>query len=457
MASFNRSHRTWRKGALVLASTAFFVATTAAMPLGQATFGQDDGAAGGARGGSPRSGAAGSQRNPFQGRLGGRAPQPQDATGETSANPVVPFQLSYAEAGEAARLLSEVYAAQIAAGGVTIAPVPAINSIMVTAPPEIRTSIGKLIETIDVAAPRTVAEEQVKRPQVAARIIDLPDASPDLTRNVFNALRALSPLLASSDAGSSLRWGVDDVNGKIIVLGTAEQTVLAQDFVNQLVSLVNSDAKQAAPEIKILEIRNMMANDVVQLLKGISKDAPPGTPKFSVSEEMVTNTIAVTGSPEAVATAEAIVQRLDEQAAPQPIDVRVVWLVDGGEAAPDKVEIGSPELPPGLESAEEAIAKVGVKNPRFLGQAVTGALGNQQFTIQSVANLGDEDVGLIVHGQVRLSGDTVTMRMRVEATTPADVESENLKPRFLAETTVSTLVGRSVVGGGAPPDIWADR
>ena len=181
--------------------------------------------------------------------------------------------------------------------------------------------------------------------------------------------------------------------------------------------------------MKIYKLSYAPARDTAQTVESLF-----GAQTLRLAVDERSNTLIVYSKPDSVTALDALMSRLDEQAAaatgtdkskqgglatPRSLLLRVFWLADG---LPEGVGQAPHDFLP--DTVLQATTKLGLEAPRLVTQTVNSlALGREEsvdFSTYVPAVLLDQPVGLTSHGRIKLvSDDRVRLEMGVQVGGPA--------------------------------------
>jgi hypothetical protein len=208
------------------------------------------------------------------------------------------------------------------------------------------------------------------------------------------------------------------------------------------------------PSIKVFTLVNAKAHDMATVLVSVIKDG-----RVAVDER--TNAIILSGDAEALRIAEALIMRLDAEAAskqdppqgrpgvPSPVLVRLIWMVSGLEeqrSAPAK----------DLKPIVSELAKLGIDNLQVVANALVNVRGNE-FTLLGTPEL-EEPVRLEVTGILDWNSTdphpllNIDLDVRDDRGGPLGAKDANSSPRNLVRlsSAIDAPYGQFVVLGAAP-------
>jgi hypothetical protein len=221
--------------------------------------------------------------------------------------------------------------------------------------------------------------------------------------------------------------------------------------------------------MKIYKLSYAPARDTAQTVESLF-----GAQTLRLAVDERSNTLIVYSKPDSITALDALMSRLDEQAAaaagsekpqqgalaaPRSLLLRVFWLADG---LPQGVGQTPHEFLP--DSVLQATTKLGLEAPRLVTQTVNSlALGREEavdFSTYVPAVLFDQPVGLTSHGRIKLvSDDRVRLEMGVQVSGPAtncELSGSLATPlgHYMVLGTANSLMteggaGMGMVGGAA--------
>ena len=179
-------------------------------------------------------------------------------------------------------------------------------------------------------------------------------------------------------------------NNLLIVSGTREMHQKVEDLLKKL---------DVPPEEKESQIKvfSLVYADPVSTAKMLAQILPKVDAHIAVDEQ--TRSIVMSGSPDTLRIAEALVQRLDEGQTVErtrpsgSYEVRIVWLA-GGLPGENR---GEP-LAADLKDVAAELARLGMKDPRQIGQFTV--LTAHAFTAKGTPRFGDDAADFSASGNV---------------------------------------------------------
>jgi hypothetical protein len=221
--------------------------------------------------------------------------------------------------------------------------------------------------------------------------------------------------------------------------------------------------------MKIYKLSYAPARDTAQTVESLF-----GAQTLRLAVDERSNTLIVYSKPDSVTALDALMSRLDEQAAaatgtdkskqgglaaPRSLLLRVFWLADG---LPEGIGQAPHDFLP--DSVLQATTKLGLEAPRLVTQTVNSlALGREEsvdFSTYVPAVLLDQPVGLTSHGRIKLvSDDRVRLEMGVQVGGPAincELSGSLATPlgHYMVLGTANSVMAEGGVGmgmaGGAP-------
>lgn len=166
-------------------------------------------------------------------------------------------------------------------------------------------------------------------------------------------------------------------SNSILVAGTREQLGKVKDFIAK-VDVEGAEAAAAPPRMRIFPLRHIEPDQFLE--EAIKIAIQSGTTGGSFAVDRPRKSVLVSGGQSAIEAVASLLASLDTPAArTQDLQVRVVWLVSGGDA---------PAPPDDLKEVLPALAKLGIDKPRLAAQTVVNTTPNAQFQAQGVTKIG---------------------------------------------------------------------
>jgi hypothetical protein len=206
--------------------------------------------------------------------------------------------------------------------------------------------------------------------------------------------------------------------------------------------------------VQVFALRHVPVENIVNALKTVI-----GNTKARIATDPGSNAIIVSGDKNAKMLIGALLEKLDRPAARdangREMQVRVVWLAGQSRDAerPD-----SSKPPDDLKEVIAELAKIGVRNPILISQAVVNAAANGKFSVQGSAELGGTPCSLLISGIVSdHAGAAPSLSVKIEAlaTAQSALGGKGLpkaSPICWIETTISAPPGHPVVLGVTPTE-----
>lgn len=201
------------------------------------------------------------------------------------------------------------------------------------------------------------------------------------------ALTVLQTLLGEE---RDVRLALDPKSLGVILLGPPPAHEKARAALKML------DKPQDEPQTRQLKVFSLMYADVAnvaQLLAGfLPKDV-------QVATDLRTRSLLVYGPEEAIAMAEPLLLRLDQEAADKrarpgmTFDVRIVWLASG--LAED-----SQLMATDMKDVANELSRLGVKDPRQVGQVFVRCSPQGQFQVASTPSFEGRPAEFVAMGMV---------------------------------------------------------
>jgi len=185
--------------------------------------------------------------------------------------------------------------------------------------------------------------------------------------------------------------------------------------------------------MKIFQLRHVEPDE--NLEKALQLALGGGVP-FAVDRQR--KSVILFAAPGALESVAALLANLDTPSArTQDLQVRVVWLVSGGEA---------PAPPDDLKDVLPALAKLGIDRPRLAAQTVVNTTPNAQFQAQGVTKIGTS-YQFSATGRITDKPDAPELQVNIRA-----VESGNpgAQEACALQTQISAPPGHLVVLGVTP-------
>jgi hypothetical protein len=215
--------------------------------------------------------------------------------------------------------------------------------------------------------------------------------------NVFKAcrLRYANPAVAAS----SLYALMDDAE-KTSVRMTAgsNETLLvyappeAYKKLDEMLKAIDvAPAAELETQIKIFTLVHAEPASAAHLLATLL----PRSAHIAIAVDERTRSLVASGSRDALAIAEAVLTRLDVEASRERpkftanYEVRVLWLANDDKGKPPAAE---------LKDVVAELARLGVKDPRQVGQIVVRASAGNRFSLSSLAYYAGQPNKLTVSG-----------------------------------------------------------
>ncbi len=325
------------------------------------------------------------------------------------------------------------------------------NSLVVTADNETHRIAGELASRLDRVA---------ERPEIATRVFDLAQADAattarELDRVLNDRNRWPDDLRRAQASGESIGRPTAraDARGNRVVVEAPESLMdLAASVVDAL------DGAVLRPvEVRAFRLQEGDAESVARALDAaLGADVPPGDPDPSVTPEVGSNSVIVTGSADAMRRAEELVAAMDERAEVEGVGVRTVLLEHArAEAVAPTVErlLAQDNLvdlvPVWLRwqmvwELERRGRPVDVRTARVAADARTNA-------VLITAPLELLDMGEEITRSLDVPGEPAGTERRIDVIALANADAGQVEPavRAMFEDDAESTV--------APPAVRADR
>jgi hypothetical protein len=255
--------------------------------------------------------------------------------------------------------------------------------------------------------PRPILAE--KEPPGQLCIYPLQNADPQ------TVLLVLQTLLAGE---KSVRMTVEPKSHSLVVVASPQIHKSVAGAIKQL----DVAPVQRETQLKVFTLVNAEPSSIAQVLAKLL----PKEVRIAIDER--TRTIIASGPPDALNVAQALLTRLDEAAKtdrPEPsasYEVRLVWLASG------LTEDNKGE-PPGddLKDVVAELSRLGIKDPRQVGQMVVQNTSGGNFQIESSPVFEGQPAGFTASGALFQQLDRrLTMQIRISTKKMASPEGQNL-------------------------------
>jgi hypothetical protein len=265
-------------------------------------------------------------------------------------------------------------------------------------------------------------------------------------------------VLKEALGGKGVRVIGDDRTNSLLV--SANDSAL--DAVKKLLVTLDKEATREKFEhgLNIIRLRHIRADNLLEsALKTVLGHGP-----VKIALDPTTNSVMLAGERSATDALAVLIERLDQPPRKEPagreMQVRVVWLASGPRS--DDVK-EAPQPPADLKEVVAELAKIGVRDPILVSQAVVNAATNGNFEIQGSAHLAPAAPGhpptpcsLTVSGEViDKPGETPALQVNIAATgtTLRGLSAANRPtPICRIQTQIAAPLGHPVVLGVTPTD-----
>jgi hypothetical protein len=245
-------------------------------------------------------------------------------------------------------------------------------------------------------------------------------------------LNILSSIREFVETGIS--FGADPRANAVIVSGPPAQMGKVKDLITKL-DVERSAVSSAAARLKTFPLRHIEPDQYLE--EALKIAVVPVGGAFAVDRPR--KTVLVSGEQAAVDAAASLLASLDTPSArPQDLQVRVVWLVSGGEA---------PAPPDDLKDVLPALAKLGIDKPRLAAQTVVNTKPGAEFHAQGVTKIGPTYNQFLASGRLTDRPDGPDLQIHLQA-----VESGNPGAQQICslQTQIAAPPGHLVVLGVTP-------
>ncbi len=212
----------------------------------------------------------------------------------------------------------------------------------------------------------------------------------------------LGNIIANGDAG---RLSIDRANNRIIVFGPRKTHDMVKDLLETL------DVPPAAERESQIKIFTLVHVDPASASRMLYAILPKG---IQVAVDERTHSLIASGPPESLNVAEALLLRLDQSAEKERpksdlrYEVRVVWLANDDKASP---------LAEDLKDVAGELSRMGIKNPRQIGEMVVRNISAGHFQIESSPLFKGEAAGFSATGTLSVERDgPPTLQIAIKTT-----------------------------------------
>ena len=224
-------------------------------------------------------------------------------------------------------------------------------------------------------------------------------------------LRYVNPTFASSALQTLMnRWELNSVkmtaglDGTLLMYAPPE----AYKKISEVLKVIDvAPTREPETQIKVFTLVHADPMSAAQVLATLM---PKGT-HLAVDER--TRSLVASGPRDALAIAEAVLTRLDVEANrehPKPaanFEVRILWLANDGKGGPPAND---------LKEVVAELARLGVKDPRQLGQMVVQTSLGQSFELSSLPDFAGGPAKLTASGRLlEQSEGSVAMQVAIRA------------------------------------------
>ena len=228
----------------------------------------------------------------------------------------------------------------------------------------------------------------------------------------------LGNIIANGDAG---RLSIDRANNRIIVFGPRKTHDMVKDLLETL------DVPPAAERESQIKIFTLVHVDPASASRMLYAILPKG---IQVAVDERTHSLIASGPPESLNVAEALLLRLDQSAEKERpksdlrYEVRVVWLANDDKASP---------LAEDLKDVAGELSRMGIKNPRQIGEMVVRNISAGHFQIESSPLFKGEAAGFSATGTLSVERDgppTLQIAIKTTGATLGAVRRAAAKPQL---------------------------
>ncbi len=246
--------------------------------------------------------------------------------------------------------------------------------------------------------------------------------------------RLLTNLFGGGSAGQPTRVIADPATNSLLVQGRAAEVAQVKEILPKVDVARTDDANK----LTVFQLRNTAPDPALeQALRLVSTD------RNKVAVDRQRKTVVVYADKKTTADVEALLNRLEAQAAGPPagdVQVRVVWLTSG----PGREEAAS--LPDDLKDVAAGLAKLGIAKPRLAAQTAVNAAPNAQFQATGVAEFAGSDTMFSMTGRFTDKKEGPTLQIEIRAARQLPVAQE----LGSVHTEITAPLGHLVVLGVAP-------
>jgi hypothetical protein len=216
------------------------------------------------------------------------------------------------------------------------------------------------------------------------------------------------------------------------------------DTIRTVLARIDVARPDETGKLSVFQLKNLEPdNTLVEALNLVTG----GAHRFAVDRRR--KTVVAYSTPDVTAQIEALLSRLEAQAArpaAADVQVRVVWLMNIAAKDDPKDEIGAP--PSDLKGILPELAKLGIDRPRLAAQVLVNATAGTEFRASGRAALTGE-CPVSITGRYIDKGESPTLQIAVRATRlhpSGPIELGNVS------TSITAPVGHLVVLGMTPTD-----
>ena len=234
------------------------------------------------------------------------------------------------------------------------------------------------------------------------------------------ACSALRTILAGDNKGflardnEAFRINIDAKNKRLIVFGPPA----THSKVRNVLKTLDVSPGMEDGSIKVFHLRYVDPSSAARMLAAI---LPKG---IQVAIDERTHSLITSGSPDSLHVAEALLTRLDEgteKERPKPslrYEVRVVWLAND-----DKADQPAEDL----KDVVAELSRLGIKNPRQIGQMAVRNTSMGPFQIESSPMFKGEAAKFTATGTLREERDgPLTLQIAIKTTGGLSGQSQDL-------------------------------
>lgn len=252
--------------------------------------------------------------------------------------------------------------------------------------------------------------------------------------------RLLRELVGDKAGASSVRFVADVDANAILVSAPAGDLARIKDVI-RMVDVPRPDQEAAPLELKVYELRAVEPDKALEdALRLVFRPGVSGNFALDKTRKLV----IISADRRTAQAAEALLVRLEDLPTGRPavdLQVRVVWLVNGGPQ-------NTPPPPADLKEALPGLVRFGIDQPRVAAQTVVSITPNAEFRARGTAKL-DTPCQFAVTGRLSDKKGPAALEISIRATQEGGRASTDL---CNLETEISAPPGHLVVLGVTPTD-----